>query len=136
MSLGVSAAALPKIKSAAVTAGTRRPRPARRPSRARSTQVTTGNANDGVCLPRADAGTTGGAGGNCLDGAIIVENLSANALKVYPFYDTVAAAGDGSQINAGGANTVLQPGRVDHVHVRLHRRQDVARPQAVVGTGE
>jgi hypothetical protein len=110
MSLGQSAAALPKIKSAAVTAGTVQTQAGSTPLTGAINAVTTGTASDGVCLPRADAGTTGGAGGNCLDGAIIVENLSANALKVYPFYDTVAAAGDGSQINAGGANTFFSQG--------------------------
>lgn len=107
MSLGQSAAALPKIKSATATAGLTQTQAGSVALTGAINQVTTGNANDGVNLPRADAGATGGAGGNCVDGTIIVENVSAVILKVYPFYDTVAAAGDGSQINAGGANTAF-----------------------------
>lgn len=104
MSLGQTAAALPKIPSATATAGLTQTQAGATPLTGAVNQVTTGNANDGVGLPRADAGTTGGAGGNCVNGAIIVENVSAVALKVWPFYDTVAAAGDGSAIAGGAAN--------------------------------
>lgn len=60
-------------------------------------RVTTGNANDGVNLPRGDFPSD-------KDGAIIVVNLSAVALKVYPNYIAADAAGDGSTIDGGGAN--------------------------------
>jgi hypothetical protein len=63
-------------------------------------RVTTGNANDGVNLPRGDFPSD-------LNGAIIVTNLSANALKVYPNYITADAAGDGSTIDGGAANAAI-----------------------------
>jgi hypothetical protein len=63
-------------------------------------RVTTGNANDGVALTRGDYA-------NDVDGTIIVTNLSAVALKVYPFYDANTAAGDGSTIDGGSANAAI-----------------------------
>lgn len=63
-------------------------------------RVTTGTANDGVNLPRGDFPTD-------INGAIIVTNLSANALKVYPNYITADSAGDGSTIDGGAANAAI-----------------------------
>lgn len=72
--------------------------------------VTTGNANDGVSLPRGDYQ-------GAVDQCVIVENKSAVILKVYPFYDTVAAAGDGSTVDGGAANAAFsQPASTTYIY--------------------
>lgn len=91
---------LPVTSLADQTAGTTQTQAGSVAATAFVNRVTTGNASDGVNLPRADFP---GAIGQ----TVIICNLSAVVLKVYPFYDTVAAAGDGSTIDGGGANAAL-----------------------------
>ena len=95
--LELTSTGLPKLARGAATAGTTQTQVGATPLVKPLNAVTTGNANDGVGLPRGDYP-------NDIDGTIIVTNLSALALKVWPFYDTVAAAGDGSAIDGGAAN--------------------------------
>ena len=97
--LGITAAGLPKLSRGAAVAGTTQTQAGATPLTKAINAVTTGNANDGVGLPRGDFP-------NGQDGTIIITNLSAVALKVWPFYDTLAspAAGDGSAIDGGAAN--------------------------------
>lgn len=63
-------------------------------------KVTTGNANDGVMLPRADTN-------NSIGQAVIISNLSANIVKVYAFYDTVSSTASGGTVDGGSANAAL-----------------------------
>lgn len=63
-------------------------------------KVTTGNANDGVLLPRADTN-------NSIGQAVVVSNLSANIVKVYPFYDTTSSTASGGTVDGGAANAAL-----------------------------
>lgn len=94
-----TATGLPRMRMADITAGTTQTQAGATPLTGVINRVTTGNANDGVGLPR-------GSEVQGVDGAIIVTNLSAVALKVWPFFDTLAspAAGDGSTIDGGAAN--------------------------------
>lgn len=82
-----------------VTAGTTQTQAGATPTTAGNIRCTTGNANDGIALPRADFPTQ-------VNQEVLVQNLSAVALKVYPYLDPVDGASGGT-IDGGGANAAL-----------------------------
>lgn len=90
---------LPVGTYGAVTAGTTQTQAGATATTTSNVAVTTGNASDGVALPRADKACHVG-------GEVLVQNLSAVALKVYPYYDTTDGASGGT-IGAGGANAAF-----------------------------
>lgn len=61
--------------------------------------VTTGVANDGVFLPRADMA-------NQVGQTLIIVNRSAAILKVYPYYDATDGASGGT-VDGGAANAAI-----------------------------
>ena len=87
--LKTSPTGLPLHSLQGVTAGTTQTQAGATAMSKTVVQVTTGNASDGVALPRADKAT-------CVGQSMIVKNLSAVALKVYPYYTTSATVDDGS----------------------------------------
>jgi hypothetical protein len=91
---------LPVLTMADATAGTTQTQAGSTAVTGFVNRVTTGNANDGVNLPRGDFP-------NDKDGTLIIVNLSAVALKVFPNYITADAAGDGSTIDGGAANAAI-----------------------------
>ena len=113
MSTHQSAADFPKLGGLqALTAGTTQTQAGATQITAPFAKVTTGNANDGVGLPRADFP-------NRIDQVVIVSNQSAVALRVYPAYISADAAGDGSQIDGGGANVFFaQPASSTYAYVQ------------------
>lgn len=75
------------------------------------TKVTTGTANDGVALPKADTN-------NVIGAAIVVENTSAAILKVYPYYDSSSSTASGGTVDGGAADAAFsQPASSTYLYV-------------------
>src|SRR4051794_20616551 len=95
---------LPITGAASYTAGTTQTQAGATAASAFLSRVTTGNANDGVSLPRGDAP-------GHLNQTMIVVNKSAVALKVYPYYTSASTNDDGAAyggtIDGGAANAAI-----------------------------